>query len=67
MLDIFVVSPKGKLLKVIRRNIGNPEIFRKRYGHYQRVLYKKKGYKLIDRRHTNLNGYAIYPYGQTRK
>ena len=58
MTTIYVLSIAGNILDIIQR---------KRFEKDMIVPYKGKRYKVYDRRKTNLGGYAIYPYGVTRK
>ena len=60
MTLIHVLSCKGNIINYIHR-----KHFEKKYG--GTVPYKGKKYKVYDRRKTNLNGYAIYPWGVTCK
>lgn len=58
MTEIYVISSAGNLLDIIQR---------KRFKKDMKVPYKGKTYKVYDRRHTNIDSYAIYPYGVARK
>lgn len=58
MTKIYVISNVGNLLNIIHR---------KRFEKDMLIPYKGKKYKVYDRRKTNIDGFAIYPYGVTRK
>jgi len=52
------LSRKGNQLNII---------YRKKLGKDMKVNYKGKLYKVYDRRKTNLDAYAIYPYGVQKR
>jgi len=58
MTLIEVLSCKGNIVDYIHR-----KRFKDTEGYDMKVPYKGKWYKVRDMRHTNLDGYAIYPWG----
>lgn len=59
MTKIYVISRKGRVVDTINR----VRMDLVRHKGFQCVSYKGKKYVVKDMRHTNINGYCIYPWG----
>lgn len=63
MAKIYIISRIGNLVGTIK---GVKQDLVKAKG-LQHVLYKGKKYVVKDMRHTNINGFCIYPWGVKRR
>lgn len=63
MTKIYIISRIGNLVGTIKR-VKRDLVEAKGLQH---VLYKGKKYVVKDMRHTNINGFCIYPWGVKRR
>ena len=63
MTKIYVISRTGNVVDTIKR-VARELV---RHKGFQCVLYKGKKYVVKDMRHTNINGFCIYPWGVKRR